>query len=84
MSIKDSGFLAALSGIIERANVESETVPLTEEQITMLALSDADIEDGRVIEQQTLHERELQWLKENSLDTNCRPAKKNYTPVLVG
>ena len=63
MSIKDTGFLSALSGIIDRANVESETVPLTEEQITMLALSDVDIQEGRVIDQQTLHEREVQWLK---------------------
>jgi 2-phospho-L-lactate transferase/gluconeogenesis factor (CofD/UPF0052 family) len=63
MSIKDTDFLSAISSIIDRANVQSETVPLTEEQKTMLTLSEADIDEGRVIDQQTLHERELRWLE---------------------
>jgi hypothetical protein len=63
MSIKDTDFLSAISSIIDRANVQSETVQLTEEQKTMLTLSEADIDEGRVIDQQTLHERELRWLE---------------------
>jgi len=63
MSIKDADYLRALSDMIDRSHVQEEQVPLTEEQKIMLAMSDDDIQAGRTIDQYTLNERELEWLK---------------------
>jgi hypothetical protein len=43
--------------------VQEDAIPLTEEQKMMLAMSDEDIKAGRIIDQITLNERELEWLK---------------------
>lgn len=63
MAIKDTDYLRALSDMIDRSHVQEEAVPLTEEQKIMLAMSDGDIKAGRTIDQLTLNERELEWLK---------------------
>lgn len=63
LSIKDPEYLRALSDMIDRAQVEEKAVPLSEEQKMMLSMSEGDIEAGRVIDQLTLNERELEWLK---------------------
>jgi hypothetical protein len=63
MAINDKEFLMALSNIIDRAHVEGSAVALSEEQKLMLTMSEEDITAGRTIEQNVLHERELQWLK---------------------
>ncbi|MGE0771856.1 MAG: hypothetical protein AB7K37_09120 [Cyclobacteriaceae bacterium] len=63
MAIKDETFLRALSDLIERSCVEDKVVQLSEEQKTMLAMSEEDIQAGRTIDQVTLNERELEWLK---------------------
>jgi hypothetical protein len=63
MAIKDAEYLRALSDMIDRSHVQKETVSLTEEQKIMLAMSAEDIKAGRTIDQLTLNERELQWLK---------------------
>lgn len=63
MAIKDADYLRALSDMIERSHVQQETVPLSEEQKIMLAMSDEDIKTGKTIDQLTLNERELEWLK---------------------
>ena len=63
MSIKDGEFLRALSDMIDRARVQEDAVQLTEEQKLMLTMSEEDIEEGRTIDQLTLTERELEWLK---------------------
>jgi hypothetical protein len=63
LAIKDSDYLHALSDMIKSSHVQQETVPLTEEQKIMLALSEEDIKAGRIIDQLTLNERELEWLK---------------------
>lgn len=62
MSIKDAEFLRALSDLIDR-HVQENTVQLSDEQKIMLAMSEKDIEAGRTIDQFTLNERELEWLK---------------------
>ena len=61
--IKDTDCLRALSDMIKSSHVREEVVPLTEEQKIMLVMSEDDIKAGRTIDQQTLNERELQWLK---------------------
>jgi len=63
LAIKDADFLMALSDMIKSSHVQEEVVPLTEEQKIMLVMSDEDIKAGRTIDQHTLNERELQWLK---------------------
>lgn len=63
MAIKDTGYLRALSDMIDRSHVQDETVSLTEEQKIMLAMSEEDLKAGRTIDQLTLNERELEWLK---------------------
>lgn len=49
--------------MIKSSHVQEETVSLTEEQKIMLAMSEEDIHAGRTIDQLTLNERELAWLK---------------------
>lgn len=63
MAIKDTEYLRALSDMIKSSNVLEEVVPLTEEQKIMLVMSEEDIKAERTIDQHTLNERELQWLK---------------------
>jgi hypothetical protein len=63
MSIKDAEFLRALSDMIDRAQVQENAIQLIEEQKTMLAMSEEYIQAGRTIDQFTLNERELEWLK---------------------
>jgi hypothetical protein len=63
LTIKDAGYLQALSDMINRSHVQQEIVPLTEEQKIMLVMSEEDIKAGRTIDQLTLNERELEWLK---------------------
>ena len=63
MAIKDAEFLRALSDMIDRSDLQGNAIQLTEEQKIMLAMSEEDIEAGRTIDQVTLNERELEWLK---------------------
>ena len=63
LSINDADYLRALSVMIKNSRVQTEVVPLTEEQKIMLVMSEEDIKAGRTIDQLTLNERELQWLK---------------------
>lgn len=63
LAIKDTSYLRALSDMIDRSHVQDETVSLTEEQKIMLAMSEEDLKAGRTIDQLTLNERELEWLK---------------------
>jgi hypothetical protein len=63
LAIKDSEYLRALSDMIKSSRVQEEAVPLTEEQKIMLTMSEEDIKAGRTIDQLTLNERELEWLK---------------------
>jgi hypothetical protein len=63
MAIEDAELLRALSDMIDRAHVQENAVQLTEEQKLMLAMSEEDMKEGRTIDQLTLNERELEWLK---------------------
>ncbi|GAB1444421.1 MAG: hypothetical protein KF860_14185 [Cyclobacteriaceae bacterium] len=63
LAIKDTDCLLALSDMIKRSHVLEETVPLAEEQKIMLAMSEEDIHAGRTIDQFTLNECKLEWLK---------------------
>ncbi|WP_420319003.1 hypothetical protein [Ekhidna sp.] len=64
MSIDNSQYLQALEKMIKSSNVEHDKIPLTEEQKIMLAMSEDDIQNGRMIDQDSLNKQELKWLKE--------------------
>ncbi len=64
MSIDNSQYLQALEKMIKSSNIEHSKIPLTEDQKIMLAMSDDDILNGKMIDQNSLNKQELQWLKE--------------------
>jgi len=43
--------------------IDNDMIRLTEEQVLMLKLSDADIEHGRLVSQDEIDEADLAWLK---------------------
>lgn len=64
MNIKDADLLTVLWDMIDHSHIQQDAaVSLTVEQKIMLAMSDEDIKNGRTIDQLTLNERELEWLK---------------------
>ncbi len=64
LSIKDKEFLEALDKLISSSKSASEIVELTEEQKIMLEMSEEDIKAGKLISQDAMHKRNLEWLNE--------------------
>lgn len=64
LTIDNSEFLQALEDMIKSSNIQHSKISLTEEQKIMLALSEDDIRNGKTVDQDTLYNKELQWLKE--------------------
>lgn len=62
LSIKNKDFLIALDRLISSSFSESEIVKLTKEQRSMLEMSEKDIENGRLISQEAMDKRNLEWL----------------------
>jgi len=62
LTIKNKDFLQALDKLISSSSSTSELVELTKEQKTMLELSEKDIEDGKLISQDAMNKRNLEWL----------------------
>jgi len=63
-SISNKEYLLALNKLVDNGVFQTEPVQLSEEQITMLKLSDKDIEAGRLIPHDEVTKSDLQWLKE--------------------
>ncbi|MEP5612992.1 MAG: hypothetical protein ABJP45_12125 [Cyclobacteriaceae bacterium] len=63
MAIDNSDYLKALEKMIKSSNMQEEKVSLTEEQKIMLSISDSDIQKGNLIDQHSLNEKELEWLR---------------------
>jgi hypothetical protein len=61
-SIKNEEFLIALDQLISSNSFESEIVELTEEQKIMLEMSEKDIKEGKLISQEAMKKRNLEWL----------------------
>jgi hypothetical protein len=64
MAINNSDYLKALEKMIDSSIIQDTSIVLTEEQKIMLAMSDSDIQNGRLINQDVLDKQELEWLKE--------------------
>ncbi len=64
LSIKNKDFLEALDKLITSSASESDIVELTDEQKAMLEMSENDIRNGRLISQEAMDKRNLEWLDE--------------------
>ncbi len=62
LSIKNKAFLEALDKLITSSASESDTVELTNEQKSMLEMSEEDIKNGKLISQEAMDKRNLEWL----------------------
>jgi len=62
LSIKNKDFLEALDKLISSSKFESEIVELTNEQKAMLEMSENDIKTGKLISQDAMNKRNLEWL----------------------
>lgn len=62
LSIKNKDFLQALDNLITSSSSSSEMVELTAEQKKMLEMSEEDIKKGKLISQDAMNKRNLEWL----------------------
>jgi len=63
LTISNKEYLSALNQLVENSSVDKGLVNLTAEQISILKLSDQDIENMRLISQDQLDKNDLEWLK---------------------
>jgi hypothetical protein len=64
LTIKDKDFLEALDKLVASSSSSSDLVELSSEQKEMLQMSEKDIENGRLISQEAMNKRNLEWLNE--------------------
>lgn len=62
MAIKNKDFLQALDQLISSSASVSDIVELTKEQKMMLEMSEEDIKSGKLISQDAMNKRNLEWL----------------------
>ena len=62
LSIKNKDFLVALDNLITSSFSETEIVEVTKEQKKMLEMSELDIKNGKLISQEAMDKRNLEWL----------------------
>jgi hypothetical protein len=64
LMISDESDLMNILRIVESHSDKQEKINLTQEQKLMLELSESDIQYGRLISQEDLDSKDLEWLKE--------------------
>lgn len=62
LAIKNKEFLEALDKLISSSASESDMVELTNEQKSIMRLSEDDVKHGRLISQEAMDKRNLEWL----------------------
>lgn len=62
LSIQNKDFLEALDQLISTSESDTELVNLTEEQKIMLEMSEDDIVNGKLISQEAMDKRNMEWL----------------------
>ena len=62
LTIRNKEFLVALDNLISSSSNNNEIVELTNEQKEMLEMSEFDIQNGRLISQEAMDKRNLEWL----------------------
>ncbi|HRO45938.1 hypothetical protein [Agriterribacter sp.] len=64
LAIQNKEFLQALDQLIVSSNSGADIVETTPEQKLMLEMSEDDIKNGRLISQEAMNKRNLEWLNE--------------------
>ena len=64
LAIKNKEFLLALDQLISSSSSVSDIIETTSEQKIMLEMSEEDIKNGRLISQEAMNKRNLEWLNE--------------------
>ena len=64
LTIQNKDILVALDKLIASSKAEHKMVELNAEQKEMLEMSEADIKNGRLISQEAMDKRNLEWLNE--------------------
>ncbi len=62
LSIKNRDFLEALDKLISSSSSESDIVELNKEQKEIFEMSEQDIKNGKLISQEAMDKRNLEWL----------------------
>ncbi|NCP61583.1 MAG: hypothetical protein GW839_15010 [Flavobacteriales bacterium] len=62
LTIRNKDFLLALNNLISSSTADSNVVELTAEQKEMLQMSESDIVNGRLISQEAMDKRNIEWL----------------------
>jgi hypothetical protein len=62
LTINNEDFLVALDKFISQSATESQVISLTATQKKMLEMSEDDIRNGRLISQEAMDKRNLEWL----------------------
>jgi hypothetical protein len=62
LAIRNKDLLQALDKIVSSSSIDNEVVELSLEQREMLEMSEEDIKDGRLISQDQMNKRNLEWL----------------------
>ena len=62
LSIRNEDYLIVLDKIISSSSSTSDIIELTSEQKIMLKLSENDIKNGRLVSQEKMNKRNLEWL----------------------
>ena len=62
LSIKNEDFLLALDKLVTTSNYDDKVIELTDAQKKMLEMSEYDIKNGRLISQEAMNKRNLEWL----------------------
>lgn len=62
LTIRNKDFLVALDHLISSSAADTNVVELTAEQKEMLEMSEEDIKNGRLISQEAMDKRNMEWL----------------------
>jgi hypothetical protein len=62
LAIKNKDFLQALDKLISSSTSDLDIVELSDEQKQMMEMSEEDIKNGRLISQEAMDKRNLEWL----------------------
>jgi hypothetical protein len=62
LTITNEDFLLALDKLVTSSSLEDKVIELTDTQKKLLELSEEDIENGRLISQDAMNKRNLEWL----------------------
>jgi hypothetical protein len=62
LTIRNKDFLIALDKLVSTSSTEEGSIELSPEQKEMLEMSEEDIKSGRLISQEAMDKRNLEWL----------------------